>query len=88
MPKPASKKPPTWRQVLEGAERLDERYHRGTQHRDAVLCAMLARVVEQAPTRPAPRAVFSAKLFGKPRPPVLSPLQQRMAERRRMAYEF
>lgn len=86
MPEP-SKKPPTWRQVLDGAERLDERY-RGTRHRDAVLCEMLARVVEQAPARPAPRAVFSRRLFPKTPPPIFSPAQKRMAERRRKAYDL
>jgi hypothetical protein len=86
MPKPL-KKPLTWRQVLDGAERLDtshgtERYGR------AVITAMLARAVELQPPRPRPRSVFSAKLFAKSRPPALSPLQQHMAERRRKAYEY
>lgn len=86
MPKPANKSL-TWRQILEGADRLDaghgtERYGR------AVIAAMLARAVELQPPRPAPRAVFAAKLFAKPRPLALSSLQQRMAERRRKAYEY
>jgi hypothetical protein len=84
MPKP--KRSLTWGQILEGAERLDAR-HGTERYGRAVITAMLARVVEQARARSAPRAIFSAKLFGKPRPPVLSPLQQRMAERRRKAYE-
>jgi hypothetical protein len=86
MPSP-SKSPPAWGQVLAAAERLDA--GRGTtRYSRAVITAMLARVVERLPAPPPPRLVFSRQLFAKPRPPVFSPLQQRMAERRRKAYDF
>jgi hypothetical protein len=84
MPKPIAK-PLTWSRILDGAERLDAQYGT-TRYGNAVVAKMLARVVERLPPPPGPRAVFSRKLFS-PRPPVLSPAQQRMADRRRKAYD-
>ncbi|WP_440532562.1 hypothetical protein [Variovorax sp. YR566] len=78
MPKP--QRSLTWGQILEGAKRLDAR-HDTEAYSTAVLCAMLARACEK---KAAPKKVYF--LVRRPRVAPMTPKQEAMAWRRKMAY--
>ena len=74
-----SSRPLTWGQIYKGAERLDARH--GTEsYTTAVLMRMLEHVCEK---KAAPKKVYF--LVRRPRVP-MTPLQEKMARRREMAY--